>query len=146
MPQWSNKFSEFEHTWVKPMKMECSCMTAEPHWTRLIDWLSLPDQHQLTSVWVVLHWTSVWHHPDTVLTNQAVNIFNDKAMSHFRKIQQWRQKQVTLDRFLVKRKRKATAKKEVSTELRRWKGENTPEGQFNQSLYRVWERPRLSKQ
>ena len=69
------------------------------------------------------------YHPDTVVANRAVNIFNDNAMSHFRKILQRRQKQLTLDRFLVKEKRKATAEKD-STELKRQRREKTPEGQL----------------
>ena len=64
-----------------------------------------------------------------MVANQAVNIFNDNAMSHFRKILQRRQKQLTLDRFLVKEKRKATAEKD-STELKRQRREKTPEGQL----------------
>ena len=37
-----------------------------------------------------------------MLGNRAVQIFNDNAMMHFRKLLQQRQKQLTLDKFLVK--------------------------------------------
>ena len=37
---------------------------------------------------------------------RAMNLFNDNAMSHFLKILKRRQKQVSLDRFLVKVARK----------------------------------------
>ena len=49
------------------------------------------------------------YHPDTAVANRAINIFNDNVMSHFRKIVQKRKKQLTMDRFLIKDKRKATA-------------------------------------
>ena len=49
------------------------------------------------------------YYPNTVVANRAVNIFNDNVMSHFRKIVQKRKKQLTMDRFLIKEKRKATA-------------------------------------
>ena len=47
-------------------------------------------------------------HPDTMLANRAVHICNND-MLNFRKILQCRQKQLTLDKFLVKKARKATA-------------------------------------
>ena len=42
------------------------------------------------------------HHTNKVVTVRATNLFNDNAMSHFCKILKRRQKQVSLDRFLVK--------------------------------------------
>ena len=56
---------------------------------------------------------------EAVLVNWAVNIFIDNTMSHFKKILQQRQKQQTLQRFFVKKKRKATADKEDLTKLKR---------------------------
>ena len=38
-------------------------------------------------------------HPDTMLANMAVQIFNDNAMMHVMIILQHRQKQLTLDKF-----------------------------------------------
>ena len=49
------------------------------------------------------------YHPDTAVASRAVSIFNDNVMLYFRKIVQKRKKQLTMDRFLVKEKRKATA-------------------------------------
>ena len=49
------------------------------------------------------------YYPDTAIENRPVNIFNDNVMSHFRKIVQKRKKQLTMDRFLIKEKKKATS-------------------------------------
>ena len=46
------------------------------------------------------------HHPNKAVAVRAMNIFNDNAMSHFREILKRRQKQQSLDRFLVKVARK----------------------------------------
>ena len=42
------------------------------------------------------------HHPNKAVAVQVVNLFKDNAMSHFPKILKKMQKQVSLDRFLVK--------------------------------------------
>jgi hypothetical protein len=42
------------------------------------------------------------HHPSKAVAVRAMNLFNDNAMSYFREILRRRQKQVPLDRFLVK--------------------------------------------
>ena len=44
-----------------------------------------------------------------MLEDKAVHIYKGNAMMHFRKILQHRQIQHTLDKFLVKKTRKATA-------------------------------------
>ena len=67
------------------------------------------------------------YHPDTAVSNRAVIIFNDTVMAHFRKIVQKRQKQLTMDRFLLKEKRKATAQPD-SPPRKRERREKTPEG------------------
>ena len=36
--------------------------------------------------WIDLQNLAKKYHPDTVITNTTVNIFNDKVMAHFRKI------------------------------------------------------------
>lgn len=46
------------------------------------------------------------HHPNKAVAMRAMNLFNDNAMSHFREILKKRQKQQSLDRFLVKVARK----------------------------------------
>jgi len=43
------------------------------------------------------------HHPNKAVAVRAMNLFNDNAMSHFYKILKRRQKQVSFDRFLVKK-------------------------------------------
>jgi hypothetical protein len=47
---------------------------------------------------------SMYHHhrPSKAVAARAMNLFNDTAMSYFREILKRRQKQVLLDRFLVK--------------------------------------------
>lgn len=42
------------------------------------------------------------HHPNKAVAVRAMNLFDDNAMSHFREILKRRQKQQSLDRFLVK--------------------------------------------
>jgi hypothetical protein len=42
------------------------------------------------------------HNPGKAVAVRAMNLFNDNAMSYFREILNKRQKQVSLDRFLVK--------------------------------------------
>jgi hypothetical protein len=42
------------------------------------------------------------HHPSKAVAVRAMNQFNDNAMSYFREILKRMQKQVSLDRFLVK--------------------------------------------
>ena len=64
-------------------------------------------------------------HPDTVVANRAVNIFNHNVMSCFRKILQRTQKQQTLDKFLMKEKRKETQEKDLP-EPKRQRIEETP--------------------
>ena len=70
------------------------------------------------------------YHPDTKMANKAVHIFNDNAMMHFRKILQCRQKQLTLDKFLVKKNRKAAAEEEESTASKKQRMETTPKGEL----------------
>ena len=53
------------------------------------------------------------YHPDTVVANKAVNLFNDNVMSQFRKILKRRQKQQTLGKFLIKEKTKETQEKDL---------------------------------
>ncbi|XP_043259296.1 tigger transposable element-derived protein 1-like [Colletes gigas] len=43
------------------------------------------------------------HHPNKTVAMRATNIFNDNAVSHFYQILKGRQKQMSLDSFLVKR-------------------------------------------
>jgi hypothetical protein len=52
------------------------------------------------------------HHPSKAVAVRAMNLFNDNAMSYFSEILKRRQKQVSLDRFLVK----VAQKENVSTD------------------------------
>ena len=65
-----------------------------------------------------------------MLANRAVHIFKDNAMMHFRKILQHRQKQPTLDKFLVRKARKATAEEEESTASKRHRRETTQKAEL----------------
>ena len=58
---------------------------------------------------------------DTIIANRAVHIFNDNAMMHFRKILQCRQKQLTLDKFLIKRLGKQRQKNQLQARDREMK-------------------------
>ena len=60
-----------------------------------------------------------------MLSNRAVKIFNDIAMSHIRKIIKHRQRQQALDKFLAKEEKEKNHKKE-STEERRKRRKETP--------------------
>ena len=70
----------------------------------------------MISKWIDLQNFVEKYHPDTVITNRMVNMFNDNVMGHFRKILKWRQKQQTLERFLVKR---TDSPKQISPEPKR---------------------------
>jgi hypothetical protein len=70
------------------------------------------------------------YHPDKAVTNRIINLFNDNAMSHFRNILKRRQKQISLDRILV-RQGPSESQAESSGAKRRKRGrEKTPEGQL----------------
>ena len=70
----------------------------------------------MISKWIDLQNFEEKYHPDTVITNRTVNMFNDNVMAHFRKILKRRQKQRTLGKFLVKRK---DTSKQISPEPKR---------------------------
>ena len=67
------------------------------------------------------HWENIEHivqkwHPNTAVANRSVNLFNDNVMEHFRRIlKKKRQKQSTLDIFLIckgpKRQKKESREK-----------------------------------
>jgi len=41
------------------------------------------------------------YHPNKAVASRSINIFNDNVMCHFRNILKRRQKQITMDNFLV---------------------------------------------
>jgi len=71
---------------------------------------------EMISKWIDLQNFVEKYHPDTVITNRMVNMFNDNVMAHFRKILKCRQKQQTLEKFLVKR---TDSPKQISPEPKR---------------------------
>ena len=60
--------------------------------------------NEIISKWIYLQKIAEKYHPDIVITNRTVNIFNDNVMVHVRKILKHRQKQQTLNKFLLKRR------------------------------------------
>ncbi|PVD28300.1 hypothetical protein C0Q70_10887 [Pomacea canaliculata] len=70
------------------------------------------------------------HHPDKVVANRAVNIFNDNVMSTFRKILQRRKKQQTIDKFFRKEIRQATAEQDSDSPQQKIQRTETPEEQL----------------
>ena len=80
-------------------------------------------------------------HPDAILTTRPVHIFNDNAMMHFRNILLCRQKQLTHDKFLVKKARKATTEEEESTASKRQRREETQSRELA-SLFMVGDSPK----
>ena len=76
------------------------------------------------------------YHPDTMLANRTVQFFNDNAMMNFRKMLQPRQRRLTLDMFLAKNGRKATAEEEESTGSKSHRREKTPKGEIPSFLLR----------
>ena len=65
------------------------------------------------------------YHPDKAVASRSINIFNDNAMCHFRNISKRRQKQITLDNFLV-RKRPSGSEAESSGAKRQKKRKRIP--------------------
>ena len=49
------------------------------------------------------------YHPDKTVASRSINIFNYNAMCHFRNILKHRQKQITLDNFLVRQRPSGSA-------------------------------------
>jgi hypothetical protein len=68
------------------------------------------------------------YHPDTAVASCSINIFDDNALPHFRNILKRRQKQITLDNFLV-RQRPSGSDAESSCAKRQKKEKETPSKQ-----------------
>ena len=69
-----------------------------------------------------------WYHPDKAVASRSINIFNDNAMCHFRNILKRRQKQITMDNFLV-RQRPSGSEAESSGAKRQKKEKESPSKQ-----------------
>jgi hypothetical protein len=59
------------------------------------------------NIWEIVQTFVEKHHPSKAVAVRAMNLFNDNAMSYFFEILKRRQKQMSLDRFLVKVQQKA---------------------------------------
>ncbi|XP_036130983.1 tigger transposable element-derived protein 1-like [Molossus molossus] len=68
--------------------------------------------HEMCAKWAEIANFVEQHHPDKVVANRAVNIFNDNVMSTFRKISERRKKQQTIEKFFRKEIRQVTAEKD----------------------------------
>ena len=53
-------------------------------------------------MWETVQYFVEKHHPNKAVAVRVMDLYNDNAMSHFREILKRRQKQMSLDRFLVK--------------------------------------------
>ncbi|XP_023238521.1 tigger transposable element-derived protein 1-like isoform X3 [Centruroides sculpturatus] len=87
--------------------------------------ISSAEIKELCSVWdrtqaIVENW-----HPNKIVVNRSINLFNDNVMAYFRNIQQSRQHQTTLERFSVE-KGKSEPKPPISS-VKRQKKERIPE-------------------
>ena len=68
------------------------------------------------------------YHPDKAVVSRSINIFKDNAMCHFRNILKRRQKQITMDNFLV-RQRPSGSEAETSDTKRQKKEKESPSKQ-----------------
>ncbi|XP_068087415.1 tyrosine-protein kinase Fyn isoform X1 [Hyperolius riggenbachi] len=66
------------------------------------DSLTSNEIQEMFKMWERLQSFVEKHHPNKAIAVRAINLFNDNAMSHFCEILKRRQKQLSLDRFLVK--------------------------------------------
>jgi hypothetical protein len=64
--------------------------------------LSSNEFREVCKMWETVHKFVEKHHLSKAVAVRAMNLFNNNAMSYFREILKRRQKQVLLDRFLVK--------------------------------------------
>jgi hypothetical protein len=74
--------------------------------------LSSNEIREVCKMWETVQKFVENHRPSKALAVRAMNLFNDNAVSYFRQILKRRQKQVSLDRFLVK-----VAQKEKSQQI-----------------------------
>ena len=64
--------------------------------------LSSNENREMCKMWETVQNFVEKHHLNKAIAVWEMNLFKDNAMSHFREILKKRQKQVSLDRFLVK--------------------------------------------
>ena len=141
------KMCLWEKAWVSKWKHEIELNTEEQQHLQEEQQKTLPDDQlsdedevresvqsslikEMCAKWVEVQLFVERYHPDTMLANRAVYIFNDNAMKHFSKTLQHRQKQLTLDKFLVKKARKTTTEEEESRASKRQRREKTLKGEL----------------
>jgi len=79
--------------------------------------------HEICAKWGEVQSFMERYHPNKAVASRSINIFNDKTMCHFRNILKHRQKQITLDNFLV-RQRPSGSEAESSGAKRQKKKKN----------------------
>ena len=77
-------------------------MSAEEEEKKAEETLTSNEIREMCKMWETVQNFVEKHHPKKAVAVWAMNLFNDNAMSHFHEIVKRRQKQVLLDRFLVK--------------------------------------------
>lgn len=85
--------------------------------------------NEICAKWTEVQISVEKFHPNKAVTNRATSIFNDNVMDHFRRIVQQRKNQLTMDRFLMKEKRKASSEPDSPPKTRD-RRETTPEGRL----------------
>lgn len=71
---------------------------------------------EMCSKWSELHELFLKHHPDRAGTDRILNLVDDHVVSHFRMILKKRQKQRSIERFLVKQEPAAKRQKQKTPE------------------------------
>ena len=71
---------------------------------------------EMISKWIDMQSFAEKYHPDTVITNRTVDIYNDNVLVHFRKILRHRRKRQIFEIVLLKRR---TTARQVSSEPKR---------------------------
>ena len=77
-------------------------MSAKEEEEKVDESLTSNEVREMYKMWETVQNCVEKHHPNKAVAVRAMNLFNDKARSHFREIFKRRQKQVSLDSFLVK--------------------------------------------
>ena len=79
------------------MKVHITCAKAKALYVDLVS-----EIKEVLILWKKVQNFVEKHHVNKAVSGWCINLFNDNAMSHFRGILKQRQKQVSLDKFLVK--------------------------------------------
>ena len=77
-------------------------MSAKEEEEQVDESLTSNEVREMYKMWETVQNFVEKHHLNKAVTVQTINLFNDNAMSHSCEILKRRQKQVSLDRFLVK--------------------------------------------